>query len=269
MEKVVGSRMSSRVVSVLSGKGGVGKSVIAVNLSAALSSMNVNNLLVDADLKNPTVGLHLGLSHTDVGLQDVLLGKKNLMEATVIQASMGIHAVPSTLNLKKRIVMSKLYKVLRTASGYQVIIVDSPPSSTDDVSEIINASDSVIIVTTPDIPSVVSAAKTAGMCRKAKVEVLGIAVNRSTGARYELNNGEIESMIDSRVLCRIPEDRAVPASIAYRMPVVLYAPRSKVSMELKRLAYNVSGGNSFFEYHLSPLSELLDAVSRIIFFWRK
>ncbi|HIH20245.1 TPA: P-loop NTPase, partial [Candidatus Micrarchaeota archaeon] len=82
-------KQKARIIGILSGKGDVGKSVNAVNISAMLTQMGKTNVLVDGDLSNPSVGLHLGLSYNSIGLADCLSGKHNVADAIVIQPQTG------------------------------------------------------------------------------------------------------------------------------------------------------------------------------------
>ncbi|MDI6798866.1 MAG: P-loop NTPase, partial [Candidatus Aenigmarchaeota archaeon] len=64
----------TRIISVIGGKGGTGKTTIASNLSAALSELGQEVIAVDANLTTPNLGLHLGLLLVPNTLHDVLRG---------------------------------------------------------------------------------------------------------------------------------------------------------------------------------------------------
>ncbi|MFH0972119.1 MAG: MinD/ParA family protein [Candidatus Micrarchaeota archaeon] len=229
------------VIGVISGKGGVGKSVVAVNTASLLSKLGKQVVLVDADLSNPSVSLHLGLSYTPIGIQDVLAGKNKISDGIVIHPMTGLRVIPASLKYKPDVSLKNLKTVLKGLDAYDYVIVDSPPGITEDVEQIIEACDRIVIVTTPDIPSITSASKIVALCKSVKTQVMGIIVNRVTNSNYELSNKEIESMSEVETLCDIPEDDNVPASIAARLPVILYKPHTISSQKLKLAALLISG----------------------------
>lgn len=73
--------VKSYVLKVVSQKGGVGKTTMAVNLATALALSNYKVLLFDADFANPSVGFHLGMYDVNAGASDVASGKTSLRNA--------------------------------------------------------------------------------------------------------------------------------------------------------------------------------------------
>ena len=226
--------MAKRIISVLSGKGGVGKTTIAVNLSA-LAAADSEIVLIDGDVGNPTVGLHLGLWGYTNGLQNVLAGKCGLEQAEVVHPATGIRVVPSSLEYVRELKTSKLKEVLER-DPHDKFIIDSPPGVSMTLEDILAASTETIVVVTPDIPSVMSAVKIIELAEKSKVKVDGIVLNRVLNKKYEMHVREIENTCNSRILVTIPEEKTVPESIAARMPVVLYAPNCAAASSFRDLA---------------------------------
>ncbi|HLC47898.1 MAG TPA: P-loop NTPase [Candidatus Norongarragalinales archaeon] len=237
MEKVKGTM----VIGVISGKGGVGKSVVAVNTASLLAKLGRQVALVDADLSNPSVSLHLGLSYTPIGIQEVLSGKNRASDGLMIHPLTGLRVLPASLKYKPDVTLKNLKAVLGSLDAYDFVIVDSPPGITEDVEHILEACDKIVIVTTPDIPSITSASKIVSLCKDMKTEVAGIIANRVTNSNYELTEKEIRSLSETEVICGIPEDDNVPASIAVRLPVVLFKPNSAASQNLRVAAMFLSG----------------------------
>lgn len=239
------------IVGILSGKGGVGKSVTSVNLSALFTKMGKTNILVDGDLSNPSVGLHLGLSYNAIGLSDCLDGHHTVGDAIVIQPQTGMRILPASLKYKREGSLKKLKSVVSQLAAYELVIIDSPPGLTEDAWQIMSVCDLVFLITTPDVPSVTSAAKTAALCKKAGASLGGVIINRITKASYELTTNEISSMVEAPVIGEIPEDYAVPASIAARMPLVLYKPQSPAAKRLALIAKSIVG-EKFADYIKPP-----------------
>jgi septum site-determining protein MinD len=86
----------SRLIAVISGKGGVGKTTTAINLGTALNKFGKDVIIVDANLTTPNVGLHLGAPIVPVNLNHVLLGKAKVADA-VYEHESGTKIVPSSL----------------------------------------------------------------------------------------------------------------------------------------------------------------------------
>lgn len=232
---------TNKIIGVVSGKGGVGKSFLAVNITTLLKRMGKNPLIVDCDLSNPSVGLHLGLSYGNVGIQEVLMNKNKIGEAVVVQPQTGVRILPASLKYRPGIGLKKLKNLLQGMNDYDYIIIDAPPGITEDVEHIIEASDELLIVTTPDIPSVTSAAKMVDLCKEVGRKVTGVIVNRVTDSAYELSNKEIEGMTEVAVLANVPEDKNVPESIAARTPIVLYNPASPASLRIYNAVVTLTG----------------------------
>ena len=241
VQQTAETKKKARIIGILSGKGGVGKSVTSVNLSAVLTQMGKTNLLVDGDLSNPSIGLHLGLSYNSVGLNECLTGKHNVADAIVIQPQTGMRILPASLKYARESSLKKLNSVLTQLDAYDIVIIDSPPGLTEDAWQIMNVCDEIYLITTPDIPSVTSAAKTATLGKSSGAKLKGVIVNRVTRASYELTSREIASMVEVPVVGEIPEDYAVPASIASRTPLVLYKPQSPAAKRFYQMARAIAG----------------------------
>ncbi|NYZ78599.1 MinD/ParA family protein [Candidatus Micrarchaeota archaeon] len=233
--------MDRQTIGIISGKGGVGKSTIAVNLATIFASSDYDNLLIDGDTSNPSVGLHLGVWQHSNGLQDVLAGKISPEEAVVLHPATGIRVIPSSLNYKREVSMKNLSKVVEGIKTYKCIIIDSPPGLSEEVENIMKACSELVVVTTPDVPSVTSATKIIDLAETHRVGVAGLVVNRILNKKYELHMQEIESLCNARIIAKIPEDSRVPESIAVKIPITMYHPNSPASIALNQLARELSG----------------------------
>jgi septum site-determining protein MinD len=226
---------------IVSGKGGVGKSTIAVNLAALFTSSEIDNLLIDGDTSNPSVGLHLGVWQHSYGLQDVLAGKIAPEEAIVLHPATGIRLIPSSLRYVKETSMKNLPHMLDKIKVYKFITIDSPPGLSSDVENIMKSCNELVIVTTPDVPSVTSATKIIDLAEDMRIPVAGLVVNRILNKKYELHMKEIESVCNTRIIGKIPEDYRIPESIAVKVPVTAYSPASPASVAIGELASELSG----------------------------
>ena len=229
-------KKDAKTLGIVSGKGGVGKSTVAINLAYLYTENKVENLLVDCDIFNPSVALHLGMWQHTLGLQDVLLGKAKVPEAIVVHPGSGMRILPSSLKYSRNVSMDDLKDSFKGVDVYDLILMDSPPGLSSDVEGIIKSCTDAVVITTPDVPSATSAVKMISLCNENNVKVAGVVVNRVREKKYELHRREIESMCDARVLCMIPEDESVPASMAMKAPVTQCSPNSAASESLRELA---------------------------------
>src|SRR3990167_1644228 len=90
----------TKVITITSGKGGVGKTTTAINLAAAINSFGKEVIVVDANLTTPNVGLHLGAPIVPVSLNHVLSGKADITDA-IYEHESGTKIVPSSLSVKE------------------------------------------------------------------------------------------------------------------------------------------------------------------------
>lgn len=232
--------MEKRIIGILSGKGGVGKSTISINICALAAESRNMVLLVDADINNPCVGLHLGMWHNALGLQDVLNKKAKLEEAIAVHPTTGIRMVPSSIEYGKATKLDSLKQVLN-ACDYEHVILDCPPGTNEMTEQIIQACTEILVVVTPDVPSVTSGTKLIEIAKEYKVKILGVVVNRAGNKPFEMHPKEIETITETRICAIIPEDQAIPESIAARIPVVLYrsgSPGSRALGELANIIFN-------------------------------
>lgn len=129
---------TTKILAIINQKGGVGKSTTAVNLAAALGSMNKEVLLVDLDPQgNATSGYGIDKRALDGCVYDVLLGDTAVEDVILACVSKGVDVLPSTINLAGAEVElvnemareNRLKNALGSLRGrYDYILVDCPPS---------------------------------------------------------------------------------------------------------------------------------------------
>jgi septum site-determining protein MinD len=232
----------NRIIGVVSGKGGVGKTVTAVNIGVLLANSGMTPVVVDADVENPSVGIHVGVATRRVGLQDVLEGKTRFGDAVIIHPQSGLKILPASLKLSHHVPIQNLKGILRDVrNSFDFVIVDSPPSILEFVQQVILSCDEILVVTTPDLPSVTSANKVIAFAEKNRVGIIGIVLNRVKNKAFELSSNEVELITSYRVLASIPENDVVPLSISLQKPLALSFPDSVVSRRLMELTEAVAG----------------------------
>ena len=235
----------AKLITIISGKGGVGKTTTAINLGAALNSFGKNVIIVDANLTTPNIGLHLGAPIVPVSLNHVLLGKAKLSDA-IYEHESGTKIIPSSLSVKelKRLNHVKLKEVGRSLKRLaDFVIYDSAAGLGEEAVASIEAADSLIIVTNPEIPAVTDALKTAKLADEMGKEVLGVVVTRVRGVRTEMPLDNIREMLDLPILGVVPEDANMQRALVQKDAIFHTHPRSKASLAYKKIAAKVAGVN--------------------------
>jgi len=170
------------IIAVASGKGGVGKSTVAVNLALALSGRGLRVGILDADIYGPSMPRLLGLKGQPQRVADKLAP----MEAYGVKAmSMGFLVDEETPMIwRGPMVMSALSQMLKDVAWGEldVLVVDMPPGTGD--AQLTMAQQvplaGVVIVSTPQDLALIDARKGLNMFRKVNVPVLGLVENMSS-----------------------------------------------------------------------------------------
>ena len=170
-----------RVIAVSSGKGGVGKSTVAVNVAVALAAAGKRVGLMDADIYGPNIPRMMGVS----GSPPVLHEKIVPLEAFGVKLiSLGMMIEPDQPAIwRGPIVMKIITQFLADVAWGQLdyFIVDMPPGTGDAQLSLVQATqvDGAVIVTTPQEVSVGDALRGVKMFQRVGVPVLGIVENMS------------------------------------------------------------------------------------------
>jgi septum site-determining protein MinD len=230
-----------KVIGIISLKGGVGKTSSVSNLGAALTSeFGKKVLLIDANFTAPNLGLHLGLSNPEVTIHDVLLNKADAEDA-IHEHESGFHVIPGAY-LSRKINPFKLkQKINHLKDYYDMILIDSSPNLNEEMLSTMIASDNLLVVTSPDFPTLSTTLRAVRLAKQKKTPISGLILNRVHGKKFELSVHDIEEAAGVPVVSVVPENIKVPESIASTNPVAIHKPRSNVAVEYKKLAAALIG----------------------------
>jgi ATP-binding protein involved in chromosome partitioning len=252
----------SHVLVVASGKGGVGKTTVAVNLALALRQGGTRVGLFDADLYGPNVPLMLGVRRKQSvqGFVPVFRADSRpyippLERFGLKVMSMGFvvgdaDAVAPDPFFAGHIIRQTLQDVLW--GGLDVLLLDLPPGTGEPQQTLLNTIhiDGALVVTTPQDLSLMDTSRALGLFRRANVPVLGVIENMSylhcphcggpievfyrSERRWAVEGGELAQ------LGRVPMDMAISRGIDAGHPLVQAVPDAPQAMVFRDIAAEVT-----------------------------
>ncbi len=239
-----------KVIAVASGKGGVGKSTVAVNLAAALAVLGKRVGLLDADIYGPSAPTMLGVDGDPTFDEEKRLNPMIAWGVKVM--SIGFIVEPGTANIwRGPMASSALRSLLNSNWGSEaepldVLVIDLPPGTGDIQLTLVQKlkMDGVVIVSTPQEIALIDARRAAQMFEKTGAPILGVVENMayfadSTGARVPIfgtGGARTEAeRLGVPLLAEIPIEVALREACDAGAPLVATTPPSppaKASLDL-------------------------------------
>ncbi len=245
------------IITVASGKGGVGKSNFVANLGISLSEFGVDVVILDGNLTNGDLGCILGPPFPKKTIHDVISDGVHISDA-VFQHPTGVRVVASSLSVDDMAIVKPkhLSEIVGSMESLaDVILLDAPGTLGENTVESMKLADKVILLTTPEITSYANTLKTKKVAEKHSLDVLGTVVNK-VRRNWGKVEKEAEDWIGADVLGILPYDENVIESVEYGRPVVHHKPFSKYSVEMKKF------GAALADVPYSPPSYFRQLVAR-------
>jgi len=233
----------TRLIVISSGKGGVGKTTLTSNLTAALTDFGQKVIAIDGNITTANLGLHLGLHLTKTNLQNVLKGESNL-ENAIYPHPYGFKVMPASIGLNnlKEVDITRLPEItFRMLGKADYIIIDCAAGIGKEAICALSSSDETIVVVNPNLTSVTDALKILKIAEESNLKILGIVVNRVKDEEYELTSEHITEILGVPIIAEIPEDVNIPKSINEKKTILEYEPFSPASVEIMKLAASLTG----------------------------
>lgn len=251
-EQNTAKRHISRVITVTSGKGGVGKSSIAVNLAIALSRLGKRVVIIDADFGLANIEVMLGIRPT-YNLADLMFRGKNLSDIITpgpenIGFISGGSGIQELTNLSKDQIIYLIRKLVELDQTADIVIIDTGAGIADSVLEFVAASSEILLVATPEPTSITDAyALLKTLNRKSEFSVddtvIKIIANRVTPDENGEEIYEKLSIVVSKFLKlkleylgQIPVDNSVSKAVIRQKPAICDYPNSSFSKTITSFA---------------------------------
>lgn len=247
-EVLAGRLKGPHVLAITSGKGGVGKSNLALNLAIALQIRGVATAVLDADLGLANINIILG-QEPDYTVFDVMQGDRHLADV-VVSGPHGLRIIPGASGLAAAAAASLdqvamlLAEFQSLESQVEWLVVDTGAGIAPAVLAFVAAADEALVVTTPEPTALADAYGLIRAVDETESPVrLHLVVNRAGDASRGQRTGERLAGLVAKALNRsvavagvVMEDAAVARAVVRQEPFYLGAPKSPARADVDRLA---------------------------------
>jgi len=240
--------MNGKVVTITSGKGGVGKTTATANLATAMAAVGHKVVCVDADIGLRNLDVILGLENRIVyDLVDVVEGRCRLRQAMIRDKRLPhLFLIPAAQTRDKSSVspsdMVRLCNELRLEHDW--ILIDSPAGVERGFRNAIAPADTVVVITNPEISAVRDADRIIGLIEAEEKGPASLVINRikpEMVKRQEMLSAEdVVELLAVELVGLIPEDEEVITSTNRGIPVALNG-KSKAGQAFRNIAQRLNG----------------------------
>jgi len=247
----IGTDSVAHRILVLSGKGGVGKSTVAVNLAVSLSMQGRSVGLLDVDIHGPSVPMMLGLGLEGVETREEALIPVESSGLKVMSVGFLLRNTDDALIWRGPMKMNLIEQFVKHVEWGKLdfLVVDCPPGTGDEplsVVQLLERVDGAVIVTTPQKVAAADVRKSIDFCMKLGVPVIGVVENMSGFACPKC--GEVTQVFRGTggedtaraysvpFLGRIPIDPAIVESGDEGRPFVYHYGKSATAKAMEALA---------------------------------
>lgn len=240
---------STMSVAVLSGKGGVGKTNLALNLGFALYQSGFKSLLMDCDMGLANLDVLLGIT-PEGNLQDVLLGEASMESVLhkirpdgldVLPAASGVPELNDLNPDRKDLLITRLSPVL---GKYDFVFMDIGAGISDTVQTFAAMSALQIVVITPEPTSLTDSYALIKVLNKRfglsdfRVVVNEVTSNKEAQQAYDKLSGACQHFlkVDLKMLGHVRMDKKLPEAVCRQQPLMAYAPGSPAAQDIQAIA---------------------------------
>lgn len=240
--------MSAKIITITSGKGGVGKTTTAANLAVALAKMDKKVVCIDGDIGLRNLDVILGLENRIVyDLVDVIEGRCRLKQAMIRDKRLPeLYLIPAAQTRDKSAVspsdMVRLCDDLRDEVDY--ILIDSPAGIERGFRNALAPADEVYVVTNPEVSAVRDADRIIGLIEAEEKGPAKLILNRVNPVLTKrgdmLDSEDVLELLAVDLIGVIPEDESVVVGSNRGQPVTLNE-KSKAGQAFRNIARRITG----------------------------
>lgn len=262
--------MSATILTITSGKGGVGKTTTTANLGMALAMLGKRVATVDADIGLRNLDVVMGLENRIVyDLVDVVEGHCRLRQALIRDKRLSeLYLLPAAQTRDKTAVnpeqMVQVCDQLRAEFDY--VLIDSPAGIEQGYRNAVAPADRVIIITTPEVSAVRDADRIVGLVEAEDKGPAKLVINRLNPGMVRrgqmLSTADVVEILAIDLLGIIPEDKEIIVSTNRGAPVVMNG-KSPAGQAFRNIAGRLLGQ----DIPIMPIREssgVLDHLARLI-----
>ena len=242
IEEATPSAASGRVISVVSPKGGVGKTTVATNLAVGLARVAPRaTVLVDLDIQFGDVASGLNLD-PEYHLPSVVHGPAS-RDSMVLKTFLTLHetglyvvCAPESPAAADTVTAADVSRLLRTlAAEFTYVVVDTAPGLSEHTLAAMDESSDLVLLTSMDVPGLRGLRKELDA-----ISALGMHSNRAIvlnfcNARVGLTTSDIEATIGTTIDVKLPRSKAAPASANLGVPLLQSGTRDAMTKQLRKL----------------------------------
>jgi flagellar biosynthesis protein FlhG len=271
-------RRVARVITVTSGKGGVGKSNISVNLAIALSKLGHRVIIFDADFGLANVEVMLGI-RPQYNLADLMFGGKSLADIVTkgpdnIGFISGGSGIQELTNLSKDQIVYLIQKLVELDELADIIIVDTGAGIADSVIEFVGASSEVLLVTTPEPTSITDAyALLKTINRKSDLSLQNTAIKMIANRVDTYDDGKelydklsivVSKFLNLKLeyLGALPLDHIVSKAVIRQTPAITLYPNSQFSKAVIHFAKVLDQNQNIEQENKKGIAQLFTNLLR-------
>lgn len=250
----------TRVISVISGKGGVGKTTMTSNLAVSLSQQGESVLIIDGNFSGANVAQHFGLGFQEVSLNEVLDGDAFITQA-VSKHPEGVSILPASILDFDAAAENLKHSLVEFLGDKDFVFIDAAAGLGDEVQAAIEASDEVLLVSEPELPALTNCVGAKKLAEQMDREVIGLILNGVRGETSEVDIEDAERLLETEVIGTVEDHSHVREAVALSEPVVSVKPGSKVTKQIEDLAYLIKGEEPPESNTLQKLAWTIDDLS--------
>jgi len=241
-------KKTAKVITVTSGKGGVGKTNVTINLAISLSEMGLRVIILDADFGLANIDVLFGII-PKYTLADVISNKKNILEVLSdgpknTKFLSGGSGVEELVKLEKNQLERFVENIGLLDKIADIILIDTGAGLSDNVMSFVMAADEVLLVTTPEPTSITDAYALIKMVsNRDKEKIIRVIVNRAENT-HEANDilNKLSIVADKFLTLKlnplgfILHDEVVIKAVKQQSPFTLSFPKSQASKHIREIS---------------------------------